>query len=649
MKTIEEEIIEENEPPANILIAGINSDGQIIFVNEECEKSTGYSSDQLIGRSFWDLAPSDAGEGIESVFSGSAEELPSSLEMPWIAEDGEEHDIVWELIQFRRSESDIGMIVAAGIDSTVWKHEREDLENRLEEFKQIYHELAAESLIGVFIIQPTPEGLVIRFANSELANMFGFEKDELLGKSFGNLIHPDYISEIEERIKEIKEEKEGKIFKVKGRKKNNEEFWLKNRLSFITYEGNPALLGMAEEVKMEKRTEQEEDENDSEKYKAIADFAKVGLGIIQDGDIVYLNDQMAKNFECSKEELHELGFSHFVHPEDKEELEITFQDKIPREKLPYTSSYRVITKEGKVKYLSLHATEVEYEGRPATQLVIKDVTEQKETEKRLRDQRKELRQAYKHLRETESKLTRKTKELRRANEMRAKFMDVLAHELRSYLTPVGAYIGTIKLGELGEVSSEQKQKLEEASKKLDKIDQLVEDTLDLSRMEADRVKLSSESIFLPDMIDEIVGDFEPEIDDKNHQLVTDISEDVPVIEGDPRLLEKVFSNLISNAIQYTPEDGRIEVEVSQARNNGVHFKVKDTGIGIPEEEQDKIFEKFYRVKENSNDEPRGLGMGLAMAKHFVELHGGEIWVESDVGEGSTFHVKLPKKKESSEK
>lgn len=645
MKTIEEEIIEENKPPANILIVGIDSNGQIIFVNEECEKSTGYDSNELVGRSFWELTPSGAGDEIEKFFSESAAELPSTYEMPWIAEDEEEHQILWELIQFRRSESDIGMIVAAGVDTTIWRNEREEMENRLEEFKQIYHELAAESLIGVYIIQPTPEGLAIRFANSELANMFGYEEDNLLGDSFGKLIHPDYISQIEEVIQEIKDEKEGKIFKIKGKRKDGEDFWLKNRLTFITYEGEPALLGMAKEVRMQKRTEQEE-ENDSEKYKAIADFAKVGLGIIQDGEIVYLNDQMAKNFDCSKDELHELGFSHFIHPEDKEELEITFEDKIPKEKLPYTSSYRVITKEGKVKYLSLQAIEVEYEGRTATQLVIKDVTEQKETEKRLRDQRKELRQAYKHLRETESKLTEKTKELRRTNEMRAEFMDVLAHELRSYLTPVGAYVGTIKLGELGDVTSEQKQKLEEASDKLKKIDQIVEDTLDLSRMEADRVKFSKESIFLPDMIDEIIGDLEPEFAEKNHQLVTDVSEDVPVIEGDPRLLEKVFSNLISNAIQYTSEGGKIEVEVFQEGDNGVHFKVSDTGKGILEEEQDKIFEKFYRVETESNDEPRGLGMGLSLSKHFVELHDGEIWVESEVGKGSTFHVKLPKKSQS---
>lgn len=645
MESVQEEAAEEEEnSSANILIVGLDSNGQIIFVNEECEETTGYDDEELLGRSFWELSPSEEGEEIEKFFSNShGMNLPSSYKMPWIGRDGTKHDIVWELIQFKRSEKDIGIIMGAGVDTTSWKNERRGMETKLEELRHIYHELADESLNGVYIIEPTPEGLAIRFANSQLRNMFGYEEGELMGKNFGNLIHSDYIPEIEEIIQEIRESNGGKSFNIKGKKKDGENFWLKNRLSLVSFKGEPALLGMAKEIKMQEKTREEEEKN-SEKYKAIADFAKVGLGIIQDGKIVYLNDQMVKNFECSKEELREFGFSHFVHPEDKEELDITFRDKIPEEELPYDSSYRAITKEGKVKYLSLHATRVEYEGKPATQLVIRDVTEQKETEKRLRDQRKELRQAYKHLRETESKLTKKTEELRQANEMRAKFMDVLAHELRSYLTPVGAYIGTIKLGELGDITSEQKEKLEEASKKLDKIDQLVEDTLDLSRMEADRVRLSKESIFLPDMIEEIIGDFEPEIKEKNHELLTNLSEDVPIVAGDPNLLEKVFRNLISNAIQYTPKGGKISVEVSQAEENGVHFKVSDTGIGIPEEHQDRIFQKFYRVEENSNDEPRGLGMGLAIAKHFVELHGGEIWVESEVGEGSTFHVKLPKKR-----
>ncbi len=626
---------EFTEAPS-LLIVGLDSNGEVIFCNKECEKLIGINGKEIVGKHFWDLSPDKDEEKIKEHFgSKTLKNLPSSYEMPWLSDTGEVHKINWEIIQFRESKEKIRAIICAGIDVT----EYEKTEGRIRKLEKINQKLISQNIIGVYMIEPTPEGIKLLSYNPKFRSIFGIE-DEELEENFETLISTDHISLLENKVQEAKKGNKEVTFEVKGEDKEEEEdFWIKNRLIPLTYEEESILLGMVQDIDMEKKAQ--ENRMAEEKYRAIVDFAQVGIGIIQDEKIVYLNDQIAKNFECSKEELRNQGFIHFIHPDDREKIETSLRKEIPDRQLPFSTEYKAITKEGRVKYLSLHATKIEYEGSQATQIIIQDETEQKETEKRLRDQRAELRQAYKYLREAESELAEKTDELERVNEMRARFMDLLAHELRSYLTPVNTYVGAIKTGELGDVTTMQRKKLEEAEKKLKKINQLVEDTLDLSRMEAGRVEASEESIFLPDMIEGIIDDLEPEIENKNHELITEIPEDLPVIEGDPRLLDKVFRNLISNAIKYTPEGGKITVDLSKA-DDGIHAKVSDNGIGIPKEDQEKIFEKFYRVEEDSKDEPRGLGMGLTVSKHFLELHDGEIWVESTRGEGSTFHVKLPK-------
>jgi signal transduction histidine kinase len=308
------------------------------------------------------------------------------------------------------------------------------------------------------------------------------------------------------------------------------------------------------------------------------------------------------------------------------------------ENLPLTFDCRAITKEGKVKYLSLRVLAIEYKGKPAMQLIIEDVTEQKNTEKKLQSREEELRRAYKHLRRTESELRKKAEELSGVNKMRSEFLDLIAHELKSSLTPIEVYIDAIRRGELGDVTLVQKKKFDEIIEKIKKIDRMVEDIFDLSKIEIGMIKISKEPVYLPDIVSGVVEDLKPQIESKNHRVTLNISEEFPITECDPRLLDKVFRNLISNAILYTPDGGEITIDLS--KNEDIHIRVSDTGIGIPEEDKEKIFQKFYRVK-REKEKVRGLGIGLALAKHFVELHRGRIWVESSLGKGSTFHVKLP--------
>lgn len=638
---MEETILNEDSPPINVLTLGLDPEGKVSFFSERCEEVTGYSESEVLGHYLWDfLLPEQIVDEVKETFDDLREgELPGFYEIPLITKEGKKRQIGWNIIQLRGPQSNVEMVIATGADYTEFR----EMQERLSESEQIRRNLTEKGSMGISVIRPTPDGSIIQSTNPQFRDIFGYSKKELEGKNFEDLLHPDDIPKIEEDIKRAQEgETEEEALQIRGKKKNGEEIWLESRLTQISLKDEPALLGMVRDVQEFKQAERKH-LNSEVMFNSIVNFAKVGIGVVQDRELVYLNDRAAQIFECSKQELRDdLGFFNFVHPENKDELRGIRTDKMAEEDLPFTHEFKAISKEGNVKYLSCHGTEIEYNRKPAIQLIVEDVTDQREMEKTLEDRRKDIRSAYKHLKDAENELKEKTEKLKETNKMRAEFIDLVVHELRSLLTPAKTYVDSMRVGDLGKITPAQQQKLTETSRKFEKIEGLVEDTLDLSRVEAERMEITRQSISVPDLIEETIEDLRPEIERKNHELSTDISEDLPIIEADPRLLDKTLKNLISNAIQYTPDEGRIEVEASPTEE-GAHIKVSDTGIGIPEEDQDKIFEKFYRVEEDSSAETRGLGIGLSMAKHFVEMHNGRIWVESTRGEGSTFHIEIPKK------
>jgi two-component system phosphate regulon sensor histidine kinase PhoR len=162
----------------------------------------------------------------------------------------------------------------------------------------------------------------------------------------------------------------------------------------------------------------------------------------------------------------------------------------------------------------------------------------------------------------------------------------------------------------------------------------------LSKMDADRLEFETRRIPVAAFIESCMETAQPRARDKDLQLSMDQAEKIPDIAGDRRRLTEVLQNLLDNAIQYTPAGGQIMVSAGVAGAEVV-FTVSDTGIGIPQAEQPRIFERFYRVDIARSREVGGTGLGLAISKHLIEGHGGRIWVESELGQGSQFHFSVP--------
>ena len=231
-------------------------------------------------------------------------------------------------------------------------------------------------------------------------------------------------------------------------------------------------------------------------------------------------------------------------------------------------------------------------------------------------------------------------ELRRLERVRREFVANVSHELRTPLTSIRALAETLETGAI-EDPAMATEFLARILGEVDRLNALVEDLLHLARLEAGRAPLQLERVDIGEAVRHGADRLRPQVERARLRLVVEVEPDLPAIEIDVRKIEQVLLNLVHNAIKFTPPDGAILVRVGRTASDIV-VAVQDTGVGIPEEEQPRLFERFYKSDKARRSE--GTGLGLAIAKHIVQLHGGEIGVSSVPGEGSTFHFTLPLKR-----
>ncbi len=252
--------------------------------------------------------------------------------------------------------------------------------------------------------------------------------------------------------------------------------------------------------------------------------------------------------------------------------------------------------------------------------------------------------ATSELEERNRQLEWQSVELARAYRLKSEFLASMSHELR---TPINALLGYTSLmrdeiyGELNDRQGEALERMYGASQHLL---ELVSDILDLAKIEAGKMPVHVEQVQLDALVRELSETIEPMIHRKKLEYTVEIGGDVPALETDRTKVKQILLNLLSNAVKFTPE-GKISVGARPDGDEAVEITVSDTGIGISEQNRDKIFEDFRQVDQSSTREYGGTGLGLSITKKLLELLDGTIWVESEEGKGSTFFVRLPLKSE----
>jgi two-component system sensor histidine kinase/response regulator len=232
------------------------------------------------------------------------------------------------------------------------------------------------------------------------------------------------------------------------------------------------------------------------------------------------------------------------------------------------------------------------------------------------------------------------RKMRELEKVRDDLMKMIVHDLKSPLTTVLATLEMVTDGDFGAITSEVRRALGDAETKAEDLLSLIEDLLEVARLEETTITLQVAPTAPAALLQEIVHEWRLRFQQEGISCRVDVADDVPVFEADPTLLRRVFANLIQNAVTHTARAVELQL-LARADSNGVLFTVADNGPGIPKEYQELIFRKFEQVRTPNAPRVRSSGLGLAFCKLAVEAHGGRIWVQSEEGKGSAFHFWLP--------
>lgn len=265
----------------------------------------------------------------------------------------------------------------------------------------------------------------------------------------------------------------------------------------------------------------------------------------------------------------------------------------------------------------------------------------------LEEKREQLEKLNQELSRSNAELQRANEKLREMSELKEEFLALTTHDLRSPLTVISGVISFFKSGRLGELTPEQERMVAMMERNAQNLISLVNDLLDSTKLESGTLQLKIEPASLTDAVAEVREALLPTANEKGITLTVELPAELPPVLADRGQLGRILHNLVSNAVKFTSPGGSV---VIRAARNGrsVAVSVADTGVGIAPEEQQMIFDKYAQARNRATRGEKGTGLGLYITKRLVELHGGEINVESEVGRGATFTFTLPVAEEQSQ-
>lgn len=242
--------------------------------------------------------------------------------------------------------------------------------------------------------------------------------------------------------------------------------------------------------------------------------------------------------------------------------------------------------------------------------------------------------------ETAKKMT----EYREIDQLRTTLLSTVSHELRTPIAGIKGYATLLLKYYRSLKQAERAEWLEAIDQSTDRLTELIEHLLDMSRLEAGLLRMDFQPVKIRELL--FTAFEEAKLRAPKYKFITKIENKLPTITADARRIRQVIENILNNASKYSPEGSKITVRAEEKAGE-VLISITDQGIGISPDEINKIFDRFYRIEQRLQKDPGGLGLGLSLCKALVEAHGGKIWVESQVGKGSTFYFTLPLKLKSS--
>jgi PAS domain S-box-containing protein len=355
-------------------------------------------------------------------------------------------------------------------------------------------------------------------------------------------------------------------------------------------------------------------------------FCTIGF----DGFFKSLNPSWERVLGFRVEELMAGPRINFIHPADRESTNAEFA-KLQQGEVTVAFENRYMCKDGSYKWLLWNA--VSAPGRRTIYAVARDITERKRAERERQSFTESLEKANRDL-------ELRNREVERATQLKSKFLACMSHELRTPLNAIVGFSDLLADGTAGELNPKQKRFVNHIKQASGHLLQLINDILDLSKIEAGQLELHCEDFTVEDAVPEVLSTIRPIAMAKNIQIWEDLDPGLAVYADRVRF-KQVLYNLLSNAVKFTPKGGEIALLCSQD-GAFVSVSVSDTGIGIRPEDQQVVFEEFRQIEGSATAAQQGTGLGLAITKRLVEQQGGRIQLVSEAGKGSTFNFTLPR-------
>ncbi|UMZ72666.1 PAS domain-containing hybrid sensor histidine kinase/response regulator [Natranaerofaba carboxydovora] len=505
-------------------------------------------------------------------------------------------------------------------------------EEKLAEAEKRYRTLFQDAPHGIVIINPNT--MTAEEFNDEACEMLGYTREEFKKVQINDYEIIEDIEATKARIEKIlqgsKEE-----FETKHKTKNGEILDVYVIAKSIELKGSSYIFAQFMDITENKRAQKELEEQ-KESFEKVLNTAPDAI-FIKDRNSRYrmANKALEKVFGMKAEEI--VGKSDCELSPTDEESEDFINDDLEvlngKEKLDFEE--RLTDSEGNIRWFQTQKVPIKYRGMDCILGIARDITEKKRAEEKI----------YAYANEMELKnleLEQARNEAMEASKAKSEFLANMSHEIR---TPMNSIIGMAELLTETELDVEQKEYIEIFKNAGESLLTLINDILDLSKIEAGQIELENENFNLANMIDRIAELMAFRAQQKGLEMPIRIKQDVPnYLIGDVSRLRQIIINLLGNAIKFT-EEGEIVLEVGVKEKEAINdkrkaeliFAVKDTGIGIAKDKQERIFASFTQADSSSTRKYGGTGLGLTISQKLVDLMNGQIWVESEPGEGSIFY------------
>jgi PAS domain S-box-containing protein len=584
--------------------------GVVVMANQSARRMFGYSEEEMIGLSFTETyLPEESHLAAERLKRVKANEK-MYFERQALRKDGSRIQV----------EVSISPLTQGYFQEVI-----RDITERKKALEQIRYQALLIDQVSDSVISTGLDSIILTW-NKGAEKIFGWRQDEVKGKRISEVLRPDTPEGEIEDLVEIILQTGWQTTELVQRRKDGTAVIIQASTSVVKDEKGKAigLISVSRDITENKKMAIALAESEK-KYKMLVDNQTDLLAEINtNGDLIFVNPAVRKLMGKEPRELLGTNIEQYVHDEDIEKVRKGME---PVFRPPYSSNteIRIMTSQG-WRWIAWAGNAVLDEKGNVTAITClgRDVTEN---------------------RLAKEELEKANEQLRELDRLKDNFLSTVSHELRTPLTSIKSFAEILLNYE--EDRATQKEFLGIINDESDRLTRLINDFLDLSKIQAGRMQWRTEIVSMEEAIRSAANTSRPLIEKARLELLMYIEPGLPQVQSDKDRLIQVITNILGNATKFTPENGKITLRAwSEGGDQGdeadrVIVSITDTGIGIAPENHQKIFEKFGQVGDVLKDRPRGTGLGLPICRKIIDHYGGKIWLQSDLGKGTTFFFKLP--------